>query len=424
MIENKVLVIAYYFPPMGLSGVQRTLKFVKYLPNYSWQPIVLTSNPRSYYAFDQTLLEEIDGKDIEIFRTPSKKSKKDEDYKQVKFPSYLTQKMGRAFLQAFLQPDTKIRWKKAALRLGSEILKKHEVKAIFATAPPFTDFLIAKELANAFHLPFIVDYRDIWVGNPFHFNITPFHKVYATNLEKEILTCANTITVTTRHLKEHILKRYKFLTQEDVVVISHGYDPEDFAFEEKVMPDPKKFTITHSGVFQDDRTPEHFLKAFSNFLELKKGAKEHSFLKLIGVMRNEHIKLIKKLMLESNVNVTGYLSHKDAVKNLMDSDLLWLMLNDTARSPGKLYEYFGAKKTLLITAPDGLMKRQAMESKAAFCTAPNDIDAITKALLELYDLWKQGKLPVPSDNFIKQFNRIELTGYLAKELSSLIDINS
>ena len=422
MIENKVLVIAYYFPPMGLSGVQRTLKFVKYLPDFNWQPIVLTSNPRAYYAFDQTLLDELSEKNIEIVRTPTKNSKKEKPLKQVKFPSYFLQKTGRAFLQTIFQPDTKIRWKKSALRIADEIFKNNDIRAIFATAPPFTDFLIARELSKTYNIPFIVDYRDAWVDNPFHFYATPFHKVYAINLEKEILTHADKIIVTTRHIKENILRRYKFLSQEDVVIISHGYDPEDFIFDEKIYPNPNKFTITHSGVFQDDRTPEYFLKAFANFLELKKGAKENSFLKLIGVMRNEHTKLIKKLNLESNVNITGYLNHKNAVRNLLDSDVLWLMLNYTVRSPGKLYEYFGAKKTLLITAPDGLMKRQALESKAAFTTLPNDIEAITKALLELYDLWKQRNLPIPSDSFSNQFNRKELTNLLAIELSRVTDI--
>lgn len=422
MIENKVLVIAYYFPPMGLSGVQRTLKFVKYLPDFNWQPIVLTSNPRSYYAFDQTLLDELSDKNIEIVRTPSKKSKKEKPLKQVKFPSYFLQKTGRAFLQTIFQPDTKVRWKNSALRLADEIFKNNDIRAVFATAPPFTDFLIAREIAKIYDVPFIVDYRDAWVDNPFHFYATPFHKVYAINLEKEILTHTDKIIVTTRHLKETILRRYKFLNQEDVVIISHGYDPEDFIFEEKIYPNPNKFTITHSGVFQDDRTPEYFLNAFSNFLDLKKGAKENSYVKLIGVMRNEHLKLIKKLNLENNVIVTGYISHKDAVKNLLDSDVLWLMLNDNVRSPGKLYEYFGAKKTLLITAPDGLMKRQALESKAAVTTPSDDIEAITRALLDLYDLWKQKKLPIPSDSFTNQFNRKELAHILANELSRVSDI--
>jgi hypothetical protein len=179
MNEKKVLVISYYFPPMGLSGVQRTLKFVKYLPLYGWRPVVLTTSSSEFYAFDDTLSEELPDNEYRIYRTESKSKdlKGESKYKLKKFPSYLIQKIGRAVLQTIYQPDSKKPWLKHALKLGEEIINENQIDVIFATAPPFTDFLVAKELSSKFNIPFIVDYRDVWIDNPFHFYATPFHKI-------------------------------------------------------------------------------------------------------------------------------------------------------------------------------------------------------------------------------------------------------
>lgn len=265
---RKVLVIAYYFPPMGLSGVQRTLKFVKYLSDYGWQPIVLTSGVDSFYAFDESLLTEIDGRHVEVYRTEEKnRTKGAESRKIVKFPSYFKQRIGRIVSGFLYQPDRFIKWKKNAVEVAEKIIKEHEINVIFATAPPFTDFLVAAELSEKHKIPFIVDYRDVWIDNPFHYFPTHFHKQYSMNLENEVLTHATKAIVTSRHTKELLIQRYKLISHDDIVIIPHGWDLEDFAVQGNVRPNPNKFTITHSGVFQDDRTPYYFLKALSNFLK-------------------------------------------------------------------------------------------------------------------------------------------------------------
>jgi glycosyltransferase involved in cell wall biosynthesis len=419
MIERTVLVVAYYFPPLGLSGVQRTLKFVKYLRDYGWKVIVLTTSPADYYAFDDSLLEECNDDGIIIYRTEAGNPK---PAKQKKFPSYTLQKIGRAALQTIYQPDSCIKWKKHAVALGEQILEEHNINAIFSTAPPFTDFLVADELAVKYHKPYIIDYRDSWVDNPFHFYATPFHKNYSIKLEKRVLTRAEKIIVTTRHSKELLLRRYKFLSHNDIKIISHGFDPEDFAPKSELSIDKSKFVITHSGLFQDDRTPKYFFKAMEAFLKKRPDAKSHFEARFIGLMRKPHEKLIKKYKLEENVNLVGYLSHKEAVKQLQESDVLWFMLNDTIRSPGKLYEYFGARKTMLACSPDGIIRKTALDSEAAFATGPKDVKAIENALENLYSLWKAGKLPIPSESFVEQYNRKFLTGELARELGLCADM--
>ncbi|MBI5324904.1 MAG: hypothetical protein HZB41_06485 [Ignavibacteriae bacterium] len=165
MTNRTVLIIAYYFPPMGLSGVQRIVKFIKYLPEYGWKPIILTESPTSFYAFDETLMKDLENPEISIFRTPPKKGSSDKA-KTVRFPSYTVQTLGRKFLQTIYQPDSKAKWLKRAVALGTNILKKHKIDVIMATAPPYTDFLVARELSKKFNIPYIIDYRDPWVDNP------------------------------------------------------------------------------------------------------------------------------------------------------------------------------------------------------------------------------------------------------------------
>ncbi|MCX7736470.1 MAG: glycosyltransferase [Candidatus Kapabacteria bacterium] len=420
MFSKNVLVIAYYFPPMGLSGVQRTVKFVKYLPDFGWKPFVLTTGSSRYFAFDESLLNDFKDKPVEIFRTYTKKSQK-QDYKIQNFPNYTIQKIGRVITQAIYQPDRFIKWKKSAIELGEKIIKENKIDAIFATAPPFTDFLVALELSEKYDIPFIMDYRDVWVDNPFHYYLTPFHKSYSIKLEENLLKKTSKAIVTNRFAKEIILRRYKFISHDDIAIIPHGYDPDDFK-EIEFHHNPNFFTITHSGLFQDDRNPKYFLKAVSQFLKNNPSAIDKLRLRFIGLMRKSHQKLLKKYNLQKITTLTGNLSHRESIKNLLESDLLWLVVNDIYRSPGKLFEYFGAEKPILICAPEGIMRKTALESKAAIGVDPKDVNEIEKALSTFYNLWTKNTLPKPSPEFIELYNRKKLTQDLAKELTLISEL--
>jgi len=420
MFSRNVLVIAYYFPPMGLSGVQRTVKFVKYLPYFGWNPIVLTSSSNKYFAFDETLLDDFNDKSIQIFRTKPKKNKKT-NFKVQKFPNYTLQKIGRIITQSIYQPDRFITWKKSAVELGEKIIQKNKIDAIFATAPPFTDFLVAQELSDKYKIPFLIDYRDVWVDNPFHYYLTPFHKSYSIKLEENLLKKTSKAIVTNRFSKEIILKRYRFISHDDIVIIPHGYDPDDFEGIE-FNHNPDFFTITHSGLFQDDRNPKYFLKAINQFIKKNPFAIDRLRLRFIGLMRNSHQKLLKKYNLLKITTLTGNLNHKEAVRHLLESDLLWLVVNDIYRSPGKLFEYFGASKPILICAPEGIMRKIALESKAAIGVDPKDVNEIEKAITTFYNLWSKKTLPVPAPEFVEQFNRKKLTQDLAKELTLISEL--
>lgn len=418
-VQREVLVIAYYFPPMGLSGVQRTLKFVKYLPEYKWKPIVLTTGATNYYAFDETLLNDI-GENVKIYRTQYDpfQIKKTSENKQVPYPSRFKQILFRRISQAIFIPDSRIRWKKHAVELGSKIIEENpNIKVIYATAPPYTDFLVAKELSLKYNIPFVVDYRDLWVDNAYFYFATPYHKAKAIKMETEVLRLSQKAFVITRALKEKMLKRYKFLSHNDLGILPHGFDEEDFKPYKHIKPDTKKFTITHSGVFSDDMTPKYFLKGLAKFLDNNKEAHSVIDVRFVGLMRKNHIKLTEKLKLKNYISQLGYVSHDEVIKNLMESDVLWMMIPNDIATPSRLYEYIGARKTLLVCAPEGGIRNIAKEYEAALICEPKNSDEITEALEKLYQMWKTNTLPKPDEKYVKQYNRRQICGILAKEIS-------
>lgn len=421
-VNRNVLVIAYYFPPMGLSGVQRTLKFVKYLPQFGWNPIVLTASPGAYYAFDETLIEEIP--EIKIYRTNEDITKlvKKKDNSALKYPNTFGQKLRKMITQTFIQPDSRIFWKKSALKLADQIIKENNIDVILATAPPFTDFLIANELSAKYDIPYMLDYRDLWVDNAFYFYATYFHKMYAEKLELKVLTKSSRVVVTTRYMKELLLKRYKLLTHNDINIISHGFDKEDFDVEYKSKINNNKFVITHSGLFPDDLTPKYFLKALSNFFKKNPDAKKDTEVRFIGLMRKNHIRYIRRYKLTENVMMTGYISHKESVSYLLASNILWMMITNNVATPSRLYEYIGAKKPILINAPDGNIKQTALDSNAAIATEVKDLKAIEAAISRFYELWKTNYLPQIDNDYSEKFERKNLTEVLSRELSLCVKI--
>ena len=161
---RRVLLIAYYFPPLGLSGVQRTAKFAKFLGRYGWKPTVLTVEPAGYYAFDESLLREVEEAGVEIVRTTSLDANRLFKKKGVvRLPSEFIRKAAGFIGDLLFIPDTKIGWKRRALKAALELTARTRFDAILATAPPQTDFLIGMELKRRTGIPLLVDYRDAWM---------------------------------------------------------------------------------------------------------------------------------------------------------------------------------------------------------------------------------------------------------------------
>lgn len=230
---------------MGMGGVQRTAKFAKYLGSFGWEPHVLTVTPKMYLASDHCLLHEVESAGVKIHRTGTGETGGN-GQKVVKFKNDSNRKLLSNLSQTFLVPDSKILWKAKAIELAEKIIKEHNIEIIFSTAPPYTDFLIARELKEKYNIPLIIDYRDSWIDCPNNFYPTPLHKNMHKKMETRVLEDADHVITINERIKELIIERYPFVKDEDVTVIPQGFDSEDFEKHKKNIDEAETETKTKS----------------------------------------------------------------------------------------------------------------------------------------------------------------------------------
>lgn len=418
---RNVLVIAYYFPPLGLSGVQRTLKFVKYLPQFGWTPTVLTVEPTGYYAQDPSLLGEL-GPEVRIERVASNDLNRLFRRKgTVKMPNEAARRAFSFASDLFFIPDNKIGWRKKALKRASELASERKFQVVFSTAPPFTDHLIALEMREKFNIPLVVDYRDPWRDYPHKSFPTPYHAWRNARLEKRVLKRASGVIVTNRRVKELMIKRYKFLEYNDLTILPQGFDPADFGPETAPAAtgagagrNDGKMKITHAGVFYGGRTPRRFLEAVAKLRTADTEAYAAIEVHLIGALQDEYVRLVRRLGLEEKVRVRGYLEHRECVAEIRSSDVLWLTLDNDTQSPGKLYEYLGARKPILASVPPGFVEQTLEDAGASIITRPGDTDAIVAGLRRFATMHRNNALPVPNEGEVRRYDRLMLTNELSK----------
>jgi glycosyltransferase involved in cell wall biosynthesis len=425
---RRVLVIAYYFPPMGLSGVQRTLKFVKYLPHYGWHPTVLTVDPRGYLARDESLLAELEGKPVDIVRTNAAGPGRILARKEVVNlpPEWIRKTLSRISDTIFI-PDNKIGWKRKALSCALRLHRERPFDLVFATAPPFTDFLVGRGLKKKINRPLVLDYRDPWVDYPFKFYPTPFHKWANILLERRTLRASSHVVTTNRNVKELLLRRYGFLTYHDVEIVSQGYDPEDLAAARAIVAERQKsprdrtrMRITYAGIFWEDRVPDYFLRALHELLKERPALRGRIEAVFVGKFRQEYRKLITRLTLQDSVRVIDYLPHHQCLAEMLQSDVLWMIVGDPLGSPGKVYEYIGAQKPILGCVPEGFLK-STIEEAGGKTVPPKDVAGIKKAILEYFEQFQRGELRGPITAVVEKYNRLTLTGSLVRIFESLLE---
>lgn len=423
----KILVIAYYFPPLGLSGVQRTFKFVKYLKNFSWIPTVITTDKVAYYAYDHSLVEELNSLQINVIRIKGREPNSIISTKgKLKPPSEIIRKIFSFLSQTFFIPDNKISWAKMAKKKAEELLSKDEYDAIFVSCPPFSVFEQISTLREKFDIPLIVDYRDLWYNSYFSTYPTPFHKLLNKRKEYRALKKTDAVITTNRKIKELLLSYYPFLTFDDVVIIPHGYDPEDFERAIISPKPPNKMVLMFSGTFIGYSSPKFFLKAFKEISAERPDVAQNIELHFVGYLRKENQNLIKKLKLEEFVVDHGYIDHIDSVGKIMSADVLWFTIdykkNIAAILPGKLYEYVGARKPILACVPDGAAKQAVEEYGASFICKPDDIQEIKTAIYEIYTKYRNNQLPKPAEEIVNKYRRDYLTEVLVKVIQSKLKI--
>ncbi len=424
---RRVLVIAYYFPPMGLSGVQRTTKFVKYLPQYGWEPTVLTVDTVGYFATDPSLLQEMETRQIRIVRTPpAGPGKYLVKRETVRLPSERTRKWLSRLSDTFFLPDNKIGWKKTAVRTARELHAAAPFDLIFSTAPPFTDFLIGAEVKATVRKPLVLDYRDPWYSYPFRFYPTPLHRRRHRMLERRALKASSHVITTNRRVKELLIAQHPFLTYHDIDIIPQGFDPEDFSAVapggagEIIRKKPGTMRITYAGIFWEDRTPTPFLEALAALLADRPGLRTRIEALFVGTFRAENLRTVERLGLQDVVRVVDYVPHTVCAQYLLDSDVLWMIVGDDLGSPGKAYDYIGAGKTILGLVPDGFLKA-TIEEAGGVTVQPDDIPGITQALGDLVDRFGAGTLPVSPEAVRQRYDRSVLTESLVRVFNSLFE---
>jgi len=411
---------------MGMGGVQRTAKFVKYLHLFGWQPYVLTVTPKLYLASDKCLLQEVENAGVKIYRTGTAEVNWN-SHKVVKFKNDSNRKFLSNLSQTFLIPDSKIFWKNKAVELAEKIISENEIDMIYATAPPYTDFLVACKLKEKYSIPVVLDYRDSWIDCPNNFYATPFHENMHKKMETRVLECADKIVTINTRIKELMLLRYPFIKDEDVKVIPQGFDSEDFMKYENLNLKKDKMRITYSGSFLNYYTPKYFLDGLKKAFEKRPELKNKIEACFIGTFPEEYINYIEQLNIKEAVNILGYVEHSACIKHLMESDILWMMINKTQRSDlhstGKLYEYFGTRKPILACVPEGVARQSLENHGAVKLTEPDDSEAIARAIIEYYDLYKKNALPKANEEMIGRYDRKKLSELLAEEFGLLFHKN-
>lgn len=437
---RRVLVIAYYFPPMGLSGVQRVAKFVKYLPQHGWKPTVLTVRPGGYYAFDPSLSEEIETADVEVVRTRSLDPTQLFGRRtSIEMPAATRRKWWRRFTQLIFVPDNKIGWFPLAYRRGQRLLRNGSFDAIFATAPPYTSLLIGSALSRRSGTPLVVDYRDDWIGSTHHGYPTPLHRRMHERLEARVLRQSSRVVTINSYIQEALERRHP--EQGEIMsVIPHGFDPQDFDSQdfgdiagevadgsserETGAETHKKMTFLYSGIFYDAQQPDTFLRALAGLFDRLGETRSSVTAEFVGHVPGHTRSLIRQLGIADNVRLHGYLPHGDTVQLLRGADVLWMTVGhqegEKQISTSKLFEYFGARRTVLGLVPRGAAYDAIADYSAGVAAPPEDVEAVTDALEALYRKWKGGSLPIPDEQNVRPFNRQLLAAHLADQLTESV----
>ena len=417
---KNVLFIVYYFPPMGGSGVQRSLKFAKYLKKFGWNPIILCPEPGAYQFFDESLKKELDRLDLEIHRVQAKTpfhtlgGRK----KSTGLVTGSLAKVLRKISKLLYFPDNKKGWVKPAVNDGKAIIQNKEIDLIFSSAPPFSNHLVAQELSKTANLPFVLDYRDLFTGNHFDAGESDSRVRKKQELEKGWLNLSSGVIALDDYAADCIGK----ISGEEALnlkVIPHGYDPEDFLKNgiSNLQYRKGKMNWLYSGLFYESNQPDVFLKAIYTLCEKNPDFKNKIHLHFQGGLDLRIKKLIKELNLEGSVSDYGYLPHDVSVANLLKADILWMISNFSENlqqiKTGKLFEYIGTKKPVLGLVHTGEASALLNEYKIGYHTPPNVIRDVTEKIEEIFLLWKQNKLPTASTEQVQKYDRMKLAGELA-----------
>jgi glycosyltransferase involved in cell wall biosynthesis len=403
--------IAYHFPPEGSSsGVLRTLKFSKYLPDHGYRPHVLTLRPFVYAVKDRGLLAEVPG-DVAVHRT---------------FALDTTRHLAlRGRHPAFLAvPDRLVTWLPFAVARGLRVIRRERVRALYSTCPVPTAHLVALALKRMTALPWIADFRDPWIEEGLFPRPGSLRYRIESALHRRVLRAADRVTVTTPYLRGDLLAQEPALPPDRVQVIYNGYDEADFA--DLPAGPAARFEIVHAGmVTLEYRDPTPLLEAVSALLAEGRLAPEETRLTFLGgggwLESRAFAGVVGRLGLAGVVEVAPRVDHRAALARMARAAaLLVLQASDDTRSliPAKAFEYLRIGRPVLALTLEGATADVLNGLDACWVVNPADGAALRSALLEVHDRWRSAPA-TPVARPIGRYERRRLTAELAAILDEL-----
>lgn len=416
-----MVLVAYYFPPLGGSGVQRVAKWAKYLPRNGWDVTVLTVEPGSYFAFDQTLLDEVEAAGVSIIRTRSLDPTRVRGGKSnVRMPSERRRKLFTWLTGFFFLPDNKRGWKPHARRVFEQLKTTSRVDLVLSSAPPYTSLMVGAELAAHVGAPHVIDYRDDWIENPRHRYPTPFHKQWHRRQERAVVQDAAAVLTINESIGALLAERHPGLKPH---VLPQGFDPEDFG-SGPMSERNARMRLVYAGMFYDAQQPDTMLRAVATLKERNQRLADVLELRFVGLFPDEKRPLIAELGLEDVVSVTGYQTHADTVRELQAADVLWMTVGrqrgEHMISTGKLHEYMGTGKPILALAPEGEVRKALSGYGASWSVMPDDVGGTATVLATLLERHVRASLPAGNTEWIAQYDRQRQAHELSNLLASLV----
>jgi glycosyltransferase involved in cell wall biosynthesis len=454
-LDRTLLFLAYFFPPRGGAGVQRSIKFAKYLPQFGWKPLVIAHGGMADNAsgvMDPSLLKDLPDDHI-VRYTALMQGEKDSYYR--------AQKKWR---QPMFATDPMAWWAAPAARMGMELAGEHHPSAIFVTMSPFTAAGAGIELKKKTGLPLILDLRDPWALDETRIYTTRWHARRDWKQMLEALAAADLIMMNTPEAAAAVRDEFGEGRAVDsvgpriagrVISITNGFDAEDFGRNAPQFAAPDALRIVHTGMFHSElaevwdkvftgdgllnrlkyprrpinlwtRTPRYLLAAMEQIVKSGAVPKEKLELVLVGEISHRDQAMIDASPMASNVKVLGYRSHAESVNWVESADVLFLPLHTPTDGgpalvvPGKTYEYLGSGRPILAMGPPGDMRNFVEQTGSGIAVAGDDVAGAAAALVNLYEAKKSGRKMFKQDReVIAQFERKALTARLAEELNQL-----
>lgn len=427
---KKVLIITYYWPPSGGAGVQRWLKFAKYLPEFGYQPIIYTPENPEAPAVDESLLEDIP-KDAVIIKQPIW-----EPYSWYRqFVGQKDKKIGAGFVSEkkkpgllqtfsvwirgnFFIPDARRFWIKPSVKYLSKYLKENPVDVVVSTGPPHSMHLIALELKNQLDIKWVADFRDPWTNIDFYNELMLSKRADAKHreLEKQVITTADKVVT----IGYTMTKEMEALGARNVETISNGFDEADFPASEVSLDE--EFSISHIGTFSPSRNQPTFWKALAELKTENRLFAEKLKIRTVGVVDFEVSESIKQNGLEENWERIDYVSHEEVLKYQRSSKVLLVSINNTPNAtgilPGKFFEYMASGRPILAIGPtESDIGTVLNKTNAGVIIEPQDSAGMKSALLDLFE----NKTAIhPDADEVQTFSREELTGRLVEVMNAVV----